>query len=88
MWRTCPLSSILLKILAMPSASRLAALASFVALALAGPSTETFPTSGASCPVLFEGRVGLLTTPADFDKNTSVYNNQYDLGLSKLWPKD
>ena len=40
------------------------------------------PSPGAACPVIFEGRVARITTAADFDKNTSVYSNLYDLGQS------
>ena len=40
------------------------------------------PSPGAVCSLLFEGRVAQTTTAADFDKNTSVYSNLYDLGQS------
>ncbi|KAH9841905.1 uncharacterized protein C8Q71DRAFT_829205 [Rhodofomes roseus] len=60
-----------------------------VLIYLAGHVTAA-PASGtrnavAACPVLFEGRVAVTTTAADFDKNTSVYSNLYDLGQNQTW---
>lgn len=57
-------------------ASILVASVYFAGLAAAAPSP------GAACAVLFEGRVAQTTTAADFDTNTSVYSNLYDLGQS------
>jgi hypothetical protein len=59
----------------------LAAFAAFSTV-LAAPATTLKNTA---CPILFDGRVGLTAKPADFDKNTSVYNHQYDLGQSELF---
>jgi hypothetical protein len=70
----------------MLSVGRLAALAVLTTLVLAAPTTD-LKLKGPSCPVLFEGRVELLTKPSDFDKNTSVYNNLYDLPISELSTK-
>ncbi|KAH9841895.1 uncharacterized protein C8Q71DRAFT_352767 [Rhodofomes roseus] len=57
-----------------------------VLIYLAGQVTAA-PASGtrnavAACPV---GRVAVTTTAADFDKNTSVYSNLYDLGQNQTW---
>lgn len=60
----------------MHTALLLAVSICFAGLAIAAPSP------GAACSVLFEGRVAQTTTAADFDTNTSVYSNLYDLGQS------
>jgi len=39
----------------------------------------------ASCKILFDGRVPLGTTPADFDLPTSLYNNKFILGQNQTW---
>lgn len=36
-----------------------------------------------TCTILFDGRVPPSAKPADFDKNTSVYNYQYVHGTSE-----
>ncbi|KZT64610.1 glycoside hydrolase family 131 protein [Daedalea quercina L-15889] len=60
-------------------------LVAFICLAGLTSVAPGIPQPGAACPVLFEGRVALTTTAADFDKNTSVYNNLYDLGQNQTW---
>lgn len=37
------------------------------------------------CEILFDGRVPWSATPADFEKSTSIYNNQYILGQNQTW---
>ncbi|KZS97141.1 hypothetical protein SISNIDRAFT_406506 [Sistotremastrum niveocremeum HHB9708] len=39
----------------------------------------------ASCPILFEGRIPQYITPADFDKNSSVYDHQFVHGDNQTW---
>ncbi|KZT35386.1 hypothetical protein SISSUDRAFT_1071847 [Sistotremastrum suecicum HHB10207 ss-3] len=38
-----------------------------------------------ACKILFDGRVPLTATPADFDKTTSLYNNQFILGQNQTF---
>jgi hypothetical protein len=49
-----------------------------VALSLAGLTLAT-----KKCDILFDGRVPWSATLADFEKSTSIYNNQYILGQSE-----
>lgn len=37
------------------------------------------------CPLLFDGRVHKDVTPADFDKNTSIYDHQFVHGQSTVY---
>lgn len=53
-----------------------------VILSLAALAACT-PHTSPACPILFDGRVPLSAKPADFDKNTSVYNYQYVHGTSE-----
>ncbi|KAH9925564.1 uncharacterized protein B0H18DRAFT_376831 [Fomitopsis serialis] len=66
----------------MCSTPLLASLLSLAGLATAAPALGT---GSAACPILFDGRVALTTTAVDFDKNTSVYSNVYDLGQNQTW---
>ncbi|KAI0797405.1 hypothetical protein BC629DRAFT_1581687 [Irpex lacteus] len=38
-----------------------------------------------SCEVIWDGRVSLHTTPADFDKNSSIYDHQFVHGDNQTW---
>jgi len=42
-------------------------------------------TSAAKCDILFDGRVPLTTTPADFDTPSSLYNDQFVHGENQTW---
>ncbi|EIN04659.1 hypothetical protein PUNSTDRAFT_128217 [Punctularia strigosozonata HHB-11173 SS5] len=41
--------------------------------------------SAQKCPLIWDGRVTLRTTPADFDKNSSIYDHQYVHGENQTW---
>ena len=56
-----------------------------IVLAAVANSVLTAPTGfgQVACPILFDGRVPLLETAADFDKNSSRYDHQFVHGDSE-----
>lgn len=52
---------------------------------LAAPSSsdDSETAHKKSCEVIWDGRVSLQTTPADFDKNSSIYDHQFVHGDSE-----
>ncbi|KDQ17241.1 hypothetical protein BOTBODRAFT_64267 [Botryobasidium botryosum FD-172 SS1] len=50
----------------------------FVSLVSASPAQK-------GCKILFDGRIPLQTTPADFTKSTSLYNTKSVLGQNQTW---
>ncbi|CCA72240.1 hypothetical protein PIIN_06174 [Serendipita indica DSM 11827] len=52
-------------------------------IALLGLATTSLATR--SCSLLFDGRVPVTAKPADFDKNTSIYNYQFVHGANQTW---
>lgn len=52
-------------------------------LAAPSPSDDSCPADKKSCEVIWDGRVSLHTTPADFDKNSSIYDHQFVHGDSE-----
>jgi len=45
----------------------------------------TAKVSATKCKLLFDGRVQQGVTPADFDKNTSIYDHQFVHGDNQTW---
>ncbi|KIJ54763.1 glycoside hydrolase family 131 protein [Sphaerobolus stellatus SS14] len=48
----------------------------------ASPSSSSLPKK---CKMLFDGRVAVPTTPADFDKNSSIFDHQFVHGENQTW---
>ncbi|KAI0089665.1 hypothetical protein BDY19DRAFT_985045 [Irpex rosettiformis] len=38
-----------------------------------------------TCEIIWDGRVSLSTTPADFDKNSSIYDHQLTVTVDQTW---
>ncbi|KAI0346707.1 hypothetical protein BDW22DRAFT_794508 [Trametopsis cervina] len=51
---------------------------------LAAPAVDSALHIG-GCDIIWDGRVSLLTTPADFDKNSSIYDHQFVHGDNQTW---
>jgi hypothetical protein len=61
------------------------AVAFFVLLRVAVSVFASPAASGKKCNILFDGRVSVKTTAADFDKNTSIFDHQFVHGQNQTW---